>query len=79
MVSIFNRFFGKKEDSIKDKIIKGFLKKLKFLIFIVFSIIMIRYYPTNRLPRKEIAVLVIALTGCYILLELVSPTQKIMC
>lgn len=79
MVSVFNRFFGKKKESLKDKVIKEFLKKLKFLIFIVFSIIMIRYYPTNRLPRKEIAILVIALTGCYILLEIISPTQKIMC
>lgn len=76
MVYFFNIFTGKKKThTLKDNI----LKNLKYLIFIVLSILMIRYYPTNRLSRKEITVLVISLTGCYILLEVISPTQNIMC
>tara|TARA_B100000768_G_scaffold181141_1_gene203034 strand:+ start:5735 stop:5962 length:228 start_codon:yes stop_codon:yes gene_type:complete len=75
MVSVFNIFTGKKKETLKDNI----LKNLKYLIFIVLSILMIRFYPTNRLSRKEITVLVISLTGCYILLEVIAPTQKIMC
>lgn len=66
---------GKKKETLKEKL----LKQLKYLIFIVFSILMIKYYTKNKINNNEIAVIVISLTGCYILLEIISPTQKILC
>lgn len=61
--------------TIKDH----FLSNLKYLIFLVLAILMLRYYPLLRLPRMEIAVLVGVLTASMILLDKLSPSKKIMC
>ena len=75
MFSILKKNFRKKKEILKEKI----LKQIKYLIFIVFSILMLKNYTKNKLNNNEIVVIVISLTGCYILLEAISPTQKILC
>ena len=67
----------KKEE--KPSVNDIFLANLKYLIFLVLAILMLRYYPTIRMTRMEIGVLVGVLTGCMILLDKLSPSKKIMC
>ena len=77
MVSPLNISIQKKNKdvSIQEK----FRKNLKYLIFLVLSILLIRYFPKNRITRFEITFLVTILTGSFILLDNIYPSQKIMC
>lgn len=63
----------------KPTIREYFLSNLKYLIFLVLTILMLRYYPLIRLPRMELVVLVGVLTTSMILLDKLSPSKKIMC
>lgn len=77
MVSPLNISIPKRniDVSIKEK----FRKNLKYLIFLVLSILLIRYFPKNRITRSEITFIVVILTGSFILLDKVYPSKKIMC
>lgn len=78
MVSPLNISFSKKNNkdiTIKEK----FKKNLKYLIFLVLSVLIIRYFPKNRITRFEITSIVLILTGTIVLLDSIYPSQKIMC
>jgi len=80
----FVSFERKKEKNCTMKIkesvlISIFKNNLKYLIFLVLSILLLRYFPQDRMLRMEITSLVLVLTGAFILLDNVYPSKKIMC
>lgn len=80
----FVSFERKKEKNCTMKIkesvlISIFKNNLKYLIFLVLSILLLRYFPQDRMLRMEITSLVLVLTGAFILLDTVYPSKKIMC
>lgn len=80
----FVSFEKKKEKKcdikIKESVLTTIFKNnLKYLIFLVLSILLLRYFPQDRMLRIEITSLVLVLTGAFILLDTVYPSKKIMC
>lgn len=77
--------FEKKKEKIcnikiKESILTSILKNnLKYLIFLVLSILLLRYFPQDRMLRLEITSLVLVLTGAFILLDNVYPSKLITC
>ena len=80
----FVSFERKKEKScdmkIKESVLTSIFKNnLKYLIFLVLSILLLRYFPQDRMLRMEITSLVLVLTGAFILLDNVYPSKVITC
>ena len=70
----------KKECNIKESILTNLFKNnLKYLIFLVLSILLLRYFPKDRMLRMEITSLVVILTSAFILLDTIYPSKRIEC
>ena len=80
IISFEKKQYKKCNRKIKENVLTCLFKNnLKYLIFLVLSILLLRYFPQDRMLRMEITYLVIILTSAFVLLDTVYPSKRITC